>query len=964
MLPMESHIVVTLTSSHCTQQRRRGPKPKKRAGTATVTAQLSGDDRRLRVHAVGTAQQQRRMQVMLPAHPLLHTGQLLGQEERKYLEIYLLAYMGMGFVHEQEVQRTVMRLLTHGKSGLSRALTPDQGGRWHAVTAAANESLLLSCIAGGKILCSSSHVNDAQPYIDCARALISHCGDSEAPVLSLMLAHMNLAFMHVATEDYAGFFAYSQSAADVAVAILRAQEEAAIANRALDPATKMNEEAWILFETLRVVKAYILAYLEGDATWHFKAAVQHRLVHHFGRRELIMQNVMRNMPGHHLAPGSMFMCYSPPLDGFPDPMSNVREEDRAAIMAPIMAMQSQLPSHAVTVTTMMQLAQPEVMREQEEELVATASKGHTRLLPVVFGVDSKVVQVMTMINATPRGMDFAAAREAGAPLQRIAERLFVAIVNESFLAKPGVIHMVMAWEIIFLRLLAGDEEGCLQAIRRTAHMLTSAPGLLRFPFLRHNTHWVATLLLNAGLRAEHDALTHAVNALGVAHGRDMLPVHEEGKARLCLCSEQRCAAVHRIVADMNARGAARIFTQCTQLDLHPSEVAAINLAAQPSALYITWCGRAPKTKLWEQVAPDEAVGQEAPQRSAAPSADAVAAAAVTRVSPTASSSPSKGGYGSSGGDASSQSDEEGGPARSLTPASARAVMAATDFDDALEPCAGALQLPMPRPVRPPLLAGAIQDPYFSTEAHLSGVSCPDGAPGTGAAHTFDAGEWHGAPDTAARAQFAAGLSTSGRKASFDPDADNLHGPVDVDDVAVDEELLAQLAAELDDDTLLDMADACFRDSALDLRRMPQQLQQHQHQQSMLTQAAIDTRGFKLSGADLSDPLQRPYQLQPAAATAATFDAGSYISLGSQQAAQPLSASLRTARADALAPTTAISGAGAATVTTALSQQQQPFVALRSSGKVAPEIPEDEQLHRGASGSGPHSERATVFAVRR
>eukprot|EP00611_Tribonema_gayanum_P017292 TRINITY_DN2989_c0_g2_i2.p2 TRINITY_DN2989_c0_g2~~TRINITY_DN2989_c0_g2_i2.p2 ORF type:complete len:113 (-),score=15.34 TRINITY_DN2989_c0_g2_i2:1002-1340(-) len=96
MLPMESHIVVTLTSSHCTQQRRRGPKPKKRAGTATVTAQLSGDDRRLRVHAVGTAQQQRRMQVMLPAHPLLHTGQLLGQEERKYLEIYLLAYMGMG----------------------------------------------------------------------------------------------------------------------------------------------------------------------------------------------------------------------------------------------------------------------------------------------------------------------------------------------------------------------------------------------------------------------------------------------------------------------------------------------------------------------------------------------------------------------------------------------------------------------------------------------------------------------------------------------------------------------------------------------------------------------------------------------------------------------------------------------------------------------------------------------------
>ncbi|KAG5192915.1 hypothetical protein JKP88DRAFT_272220 [Tribonema minus] len=128
---------------------------------------------------------------------------LLGQEERKYLEIHLLAYMGVGFVREQEVQRTAMRLLTHGKNGLSRAMTPDQGAsRWHAVIAAANESLLLSCVAGGKVLCDASHVNEAQPYIDCARALVSHCG--EAPVLSLMLAYLNLAFMLVAVEDYAG----------------------------------------------------------------------------------------------------------------------------------------------------------------------------------------------------------------------------------------------------------------------------------------------------------------------------------------------------------------------------------------------------------------------------------------------------------------------------------------------------------------------------------------------------------------------------------------------------------------------------------------------------------------------------------------------------------------------------------------------------------------------------------------
>eukprot|EP00611_Tribonema_gayanum_P017290 TRINITY_DN2989_c0_g1_i2.p1 TRINITY_DN2989_c0_g1~~TRINITY_DN2989_c0_g1_i2.p1 ORF type:complete len:988 (-),score=268.86 TRINITY_DN2989_c0_g1_i2:499-3462(-) len=930
------------------QPRRRGPKPRKHLGSG----QLAGDRGLL---AVGNAQQQRQMQAMLPAHPSLHTGQLLGQEERKYLEIYLMAYMGIGFVREQEVQRTAMRLLTHGKSGLSRAMTPDQGAsRWHAVIAAANESLLLSCIAGGKVLCSASRVNEAQPYIDCARALVSYCGES--PVLSLMLAYLNLTFIHVVIEDYAGFFAYSQSAADVGAAILRAQADAASTGRELDPATKIDEEAWILFEAMRVVKAYAVAYLEGEPAW--KAAVQHRLVYHFGRRGLVLQDVMSNMPGHHLVPGSMFIFYSPPVEGFPDPLSKVREEDRAAIMAPMMAMQSQLPSHTVVVTSMMQLAQPEVKREQEGELVATASRGHTRLVPVVFGLDMRVAQVMMMINATPRGMDFTAAREAGARLQRILERLVTAIANESFLARPGLVHMAVAWGIIFLRLLAGDEEGCLQALRRTAHMLTSAPGLLRFTRLRHNTHWVAALLLNAGLRAEHDALTHAVNAMGLAQGRDMLPVHEEGKARLCLCSEFRCAAVHCIVADMNAHGAARIFTHCTQLDLHPSEVAAIDLATQPSAMYITWCGRAPNTKLWERVTPEEGIAQEAPPRNASYPADAYDAAAATRVSSAASSNEDD--HGNSGGDVTNQIGNQG--SYTLAPAG---TMAATDVDDALEHRAGVLRLPMPRPVRPPLPADAAQDTFYGTDDYLSEDGIPESAADAGASGlAFDASHWRGVPDSAVGAHFAAGLGSSGRAASFDPDADDLYDAAEFQDAPVDEELLAQLAAELDDESLLDMADACFMDNALNpmvqQHHLQQQQQQQQHPQSVFTQAAIDTGG--LLDADLSATLQHPYPLQAAEATGLPFlspNAGSCASLRHQQAAQPLLASLRTAQDDTLANST---GAGVAAA--ALSQQQSPSVALRSSGKVAPELPEDEQLQGDAAGSSAHSERATVFAVRR
>ncbi|KAG5192912.1 hypothetical protein JKP88DRAFT_214190 [Tribonema minus] len=164
-----------------------------------------------------------------------------------------------------------------------------------------------------------------------------------------------------------------------------------------------------------------------------------------------------------------------------------------------------------------------------------------------------------------------------------------------------------------------------------------------------------------------------------------------------------------------------------------------------------------------------------------------------------------------------------------------------------------------------------------------------------------------------------------------------------------------------------MADACFMDNALNpmvQQHQPQQQQhqpqQQQHPQSVFTQAAIDTGG--LFDADLSAALQHLYPLQASEAAGPPFvppDAGSCASLRHQQAAQPLSASLRTAQDDTLATST---GAGVATA--ALSQQQSPSVALRSSGKVAPELPEDEQLQGDAAGSSAHSERATVFAVRR
>ncbi|KAG5192914.1 hypothetical protein JKP88DRAFT_214193 [Tribonema minus] len=207
---------------------------------------------------------------------------------------------------------------------------------------------------------------------------------------------------------------------------------------------------------------------------------------------------------------------------------------------------------------------------------------------------------------------------------------------------------------------------------------------------------------------------------------------------------------------MNARGAARIFTHCTQLDLHPSEVAAIDLATQPSALYITWCGRAPNTKLWERVTPEdfESFAQEALQHNAAYPADTFAATAAvataTRVSSTASSRVSAvGGIDTDGGSTDGGVTNHSGERRSypLAPAGA---MAATDFDDALEPRTGAHQLPMPRPVRPPLPADMAQDTCGINDYLLEDTT-PKGATGPGAGASelgSDACQWHGVPDGA------------------------------------------------------------------------------------------------------------------------------------------------------------------------------------------------------------------------
>ncbi|KAG5181534.1 hypothetical protein JKP88DRAFT_246283 [Tribonema minus] len=491
----------------------------------------------------GGGGQLQRSAATLPRHPAIHSGQLLGAKERKYLEVYLLAYMGLGecvwvqqplqlrrralagMVHESELQRTAMRLLAHGRDGLSIAIAADAAAndddasaqRRRVAVAAANECVLLATIAKGSVLCRPAEAAEAQRYIDCARAAAARCHAAAAgePLLDVLRAHISLAWAHVLVEDYAGrkrtvnedmsktrewiecvalldvlrthtalawahvlvedyagFFAYYHCAADLAAAILRAHAAAKAAAQGARPAAGtpcLDEEAWIWVEALGVVKNYVISFLDSDAQW--KAFVQRRLLQHFSRAFAMyadLQNARRvsssrladisdagsGMRGyHHCAPGMILMCFAPRLPGLPEPAAS--RDDRAGGIAAMKAAETQLPRHAMVTSALTVLAQPQL--QCVSELVATASKGCTRLHPLLLGVDMKVAQLMMMIHALPRGADLAAPREAGARLQHIVERLVKVMDGTAFLAQPSIMHKCMAYELIFLRLLAGDE---------------------------------------------------------------------------------------------------------------------------------------------------------------------------------------------------------------------------------------------------------------------------------------------------------------------------------------------------------------------------------------------------------------------------------------------------------------------------------------------------------------------------
>ncbi|KAG5191810.1 hypothetical protein JKP88DRAFT_295050 [Tribonema minus] len=308
-----------------------------------------------------------------------------------------------------------------------------------------------------------------------------------------------------------------------------------------------------------------------------------------------------------------------------------------------------LPRRLQVAAALARLAEPDAAAEAEH-WVNLSTWGHTRLLAVFMGTDHKVLQLtyiesclmfampvrallplplpppqlihMVHAAAAAGGGDLAEARAAGALVRRILDRI-VGARGWRLFEQRRMCSVLLAYNVIFLRLLTRDEEGALDMLLRVQGALCGSPGLMRFPGYRHNICAVAALLLSAGRRAQHDALVAAYNGAGIADGVDRLPDTDDGRARLCLCSQLRCAAAHRVVAANLAAGHAAIFTQHTLLHRGAAAAAAVDLRLQPPGLYVR--GRSQPVFLYDS--PGGALGgaEETAATEAEPAAAAHAA---------------------------------------------------------------------------------------------------------------------------------------------------------------------------------------------------------------------------------------------------------------------------------------------------------------------------------------------------
>eukprot|EP00611_Tribonema_gayanum_P010631 TRINITY_DN206_c2_g1_i1.p1 TRINITY_DN206_c2_g1~~TRINITY_DN206_c2_g1_i1.p1 ORF type:complete len:649 (-),score=186.20 TRINITY_DN206_c2_g1_i1:338-2284(-) len=390
-------------------------------------------------------------------------------------------------------------------------------------------------------------------------------------------ARIVLANTFAMLEDYARFAEHLAAAQSLAwgMCSARAQLErqgaaaAALSTAALDtgPAAAMNvpvvdEDLWYLMEGLQQFK--VLLSFNKDAL-----ITSGRGPDDNGDLSGPEPHPVSSPPATKDAkPYSPIVGYMPGIQGLP---AYSTEQVRALALQGGFLSEDQARTVAqnnIVAAALTQLARPDVAGV--EGLVSAATWGLTRLLPMTMSCEHRCVQVMQKV--LEHGA--AAAQTPGTALLAIVDRIMAAL-GAGFFRRTGFAQLQLMANASFLRLLAGDEEGCLNLVLAAVPLLQSAPGLIRFPGWQHLAHWHALLLWSAERHRECAIMVAIYQSLNLGGRCQCAPLQEFDFGGSHQCRQLRCAAVHAVLQAAAAAGRARVFrSSCAAAPPPPAAAAA------------------------------------------------------------------------------------------------------------------------------------------------------------------------------------------------------------------------------------------------------------------------------------------------------------------------------------------------------------------------------------------------------
>ncbi|KAG5192700.1 hypothetical protein JKP88DRAFT_242584 [Tribonema minus] len=654
----------------------------------------------------------------LPDHPRLHTSQLLGLQELRYLQNYLLAFSAAGFAPEADVQRAAMHLMTHGngdavigsagggggggalsKTAAAAAARRGAGGvrpkargsckTAAAILLAAHKSMMWLAVASGAAMSTPVRHEEVATYMACAYAALEGCG--EEPVLPLLRAYVMMALTHGVLEDYAGRTLKQVNDPHLLteVCVMTSNDR----NRSSQP---LDSESY--FPKSADDRSHCDTIMSKLRSPCGLFAYYHRAI-----------NVARAILHARSAKGRVSSA---------DAGAGVSNGDAAV----------DIDDDTWVVLEVLRVSRIFAMSYVESDRFAKRFVRH-RLLTTFQRIAPNPDEFRDIGEGTP-GMLFTTFSPSieglpDLPAQAAAEE-----------AKPLLLRRHGAYP----NLTNFNREPALTLTLTAATIPAPQPLPLRLHGANPNPNPIF----------DHEpalplTLTAAI-ILSRSHFR-------------CFENHFRCAATARVMADNLSRGAASVFTRCTLLHVPRAQVDAIDLSCPPAPMYVS-LGRAMHIKLYDRRGGGGGV---------APAAAAAAADGESIDEDEALAHREGLGRISGSGD--------GAAHHAFAAAATGAVPAIVDDDRTSNHSAFKVDI-----------FGRKDDAAAPSAADSSRASADSSYRGSAAGSVASNGHYF-APTMARTSTVSLGL--------------------DGDDIDVDEDLLAQLAEELDSEDLLTMADACF-----------------------------------------------------------------------------------------------------------------------------------------------------------